>query len=92
MANVCLGIYLYVRQICWPVYIIRLVNLTVENEWSAVLSKIETWFTWFQRVLLICPLHHVKADKILSNLDRITRVQSQAHCYSLSEGFLSLVK
>ncbi len=69
VVNVCLDIYLYVRQICWPVYIIRLVNLTVENVWSAVLSKIETWFTWFQRVLLICPFHCVKAEKIQSNLD-----------------------
>ncbi len=69
VVNVCLDIYLYAKQICWPVYIIRLVNLTVENVWSAVLSKIETWFTWFQRVLLICPLHRVKAEKIQYNLD-----------------------
>ncbi len=68
-ATVCLDIYLHVRQICWPVYIIRLVNVTVENEWSAVLSKIEKWFTWFQRALLTCPLHRVKADKIQSIFD-----------------------
>ncbi len=60
VVNVCLDIYLYVKQICWPVDIIRLVNVTVENVWSAVLSKIETWFTWFQRA------HRVKAQ---SNLD-----------------------